>query len=106
MDWQEGDGVRARGHGMGVPGRAICPSPNERLFDRFGVTAGLHLPDVVFGSGFAGSLAARRGPWSPESTPGSRCVRGPIARAPTAHPNSPMTHTARFTDGGLRPCRR
>ena len=38
-------------------------SANEVLFDRLGVAAGIRLLDIVCGSGFAASVAARRGAW-------------------------------------------
>jgi SAM-dependent methyltransferase len=62
VDWEEA----GRGWGARAPEWAYLWEPyalpaNEVLFDRLGVEAGIRLLDIACGSGFAASVAARRG---------------------------------------------
>jgi len=62
VDWQEaGRGWGARATEWAYLWEPYALPANEVLFDRLGVNAGIRLLDIACGSGFAASLAARRG---------------------------------------------
>ena len=62
MDWNEaGRGWGARPTEWAYLLEPYALPANELLFDRLGVTAGVRLLDIACGSGFAASVAARRG---------------------------------------------
>src|SRR5580698_3247210 len=62
MDWKEaGRGWGARATEWAYLFEPYALPANEVLFDRLGVGAGVRLVDIACGSGFAASVAARRG---------------------------------------------
>ncbi len=62
VDWQEaGRGWGARATEWAYLWEPYALPANEVLFDRLGVDPGVRLLDIVCGSGFAASVAARRG---------------------------------------------
>ncbi len=62
VDWQEaGRGWGARATEWAYLWEPYALPANEVLFDRLGVEAGVRLLDIACGSGFAASVAARRG---------------------------------------------
>lgn len=62
MDWQEaGRGWGARATEWAYLWEPYALPANEVLFDRLGVDAGIRLLDIACGSGFAASVAARKG---------------------------------------------
>lgn len=62
VDWKEaGRGWGARAAEWAYLWEPYALPANEVLFDRLGVEAGTRLLDIACGSGFAASLAARRG---------------------------------------------
>lgn len=62
VDWQEaGRGWGARATEWAYLWEPYALPANEVLFDRLGVDAGVRLLDIACGSGFAASVAARRG---------------------------------------------
>ena len=62
VDWEEaGRGWGARATEWAYLWEPYALPANEVLFDRLGVNAGIRLLDIACGSGFAASLAARRG---------------------------------------------
>jgi ubiquinone/menaquinone biosynthesis C-methylase UbiE len=62
VDWEEaGRGWGARATDWAYLWEPYALSANEVLFDRLGVAAGIRLLDIACGSGFAASVAARRG---------------------------------------------
>src|SRR5580704_11053326 len=61
-DWQEaGRGWGARATEWAYLLEPYALPANELLFDRLGVNDGIRLLDIACGSGFAASVAARRG---------------------------------------------
>ena len=62
VDWEEaGRGWGARATEWAYLWEPYALPANEVLFDRLGVDAGVRLLDIACGSGFAASVAARRG---------------------------------------------
>ena len=62
LDWQEaGRGWGARAADWAYLWEPYALPANEVLFDRLGVNAGIRILDIACGSGFAASVAARRG---------------------------------------------
>jgi SAM-dependent methyltransferase len=62
VDWKEaGRGWGARATEWAYLVEPYALPANQVLFDRLGVTAGVRLLDIACGSGFAASVAARRG---------------------------------------------
>lgn len=62
MDWKEaGQGWGTRATDWAYLMEPYALPANERLFDRLGIGPGVRLLDVACGSGFAASVAARRG---------------------------------------------
>jgi SAM-dependent methyltransferase len=62
VDWEEaGRGWGARAAEWAYLWEPYALPANEVLFDRLGVDAGVRLLDIACGSGFAASVAARRG---------------------------------------------
>lgn len=62
MDWKEaGRGWGARATEWAYLWEPYALPANEVLFDRLGVHSGIRLLDIACGSGFAASVAARRG---------------------------------------------
>src|ERR1700733_2498416 len=62
VDWQQaGRGWGARATCWACLWEPYALPANEVLFDRLGVNAGVRLLDIACGSGFAASVAARRG---------------------------------------------
>jgi len=62
VDWKEaGRGWGARGTEWAYLVEPYALPANELLFDRLAVAAGVRLLDIACGSGFAASVAARRG---------------------------------------------
>jgi ubiquinone/menaquinone biosynthesis C-methylase UbiE len=62
MDWQEaGRGWGARATEWAYLWEPYALPANEVLLDRLGVKSGIRLVDIACGSGFAASVAARRG---------------------------------------------
>jgi SAM-dependent methyltransferase len=62
VDWKEaGRGWGARATEWAYLAEPYALPANDLLFDRLGVDAGVRLLDVACGSGFAASVAARRG---------------------------------------------
>jgi SAM-dependent methyltransferase len=62
VDWQEaGRGWGARATEWAYLWEPYALPANEVLFNRLGVNAGIRLLDIACGSGFAASVAARRG---------------------------------------------
>jgi len=62
VDWKRaGQGWGARAAEWAYLAEPYALPANELLFDRLGVNAGIRLLDIASGSGFAASVAARRG---------------------------------------------
>ena len=62
MDWKRaGQGWGERAAEWAYLAEPYALPANELLFDRLGVNAGIRLLDIACGSGFAASVAARRG---------------------------------------------
>jgi SAM-dependent methyltransferase len=62
VDWKRaGQGWGARAAEWAYLAEPYALSANELLFDRLGVNAGIRFLDIACGSGFAASVAARRG---------------------------------------------
>jgi 2-polyprenyl-3-methyl-5-hydroxy-6-metoxy-1,4-benzoquinol methylase len=62
VDWKEaGRGWGARATEWAYLVEPYALPANEQLFERLGVDAGVRLLDIACGSGFAASVAARRG---------------------------------------------
>jgi ubiquinone/menaquinone biosynthesis C-methylase UbiE len=74
---------------------------NEVLFDRLGVTAGVRLLDIAYGSGFAAALAARRGAqiWGIDAS--EQLIAIAATRSPAGSFHAGDTFALPFEDGSF-----
>ena len=84
MDWKRaGQGWGARAAEWAYLAEPYALPANELLFDRVGVNAGIRLLDIACGSGFAASVAARRGAVVSGVDASEQLIRIAAARTPS-----------------------